>query len=184
MITHHDTQFVECRWWNDGVTVKTRHSTVVGLHYTGPRCHLTVVGLHDTGSRCSTPRWPCAKASASRGGDMRIDPLFSRSRHTSDFKTGKLVATLPGAWRDWVQSWRRSVSVQSQYTDTGWPGICILGEKVCLVFNCCRSTYTCLSKSVPEIALHVAVALSFQETATSTANSCVQRKNNLTVTLR
>ena len=33
MVTLHDTRFVECRWWNDGWTVKT----VVGLHDTGPR---------------------------------------------------------------------------------------------------------------------------------------------------
>ena len=36
MVTFHDTQFVECRWWNDGWTVKTRYLTVVGLHDTGP----------------------------------------------------------------------------------------------------------------------------------------------------
>ena len=38
MVTLHDTRFVECRWWNDGWTVKTRHLTVVGLHDTGPWC--------------------------------------------------------------------------------------------------------------------------------------------------
>ena len=32
MVTQHDTRFVECRWWNDGWTVKT----VVSLHDTGP----------------------------------------------------------------------------------------------------------------------------------------------------
>ena len=37
MVTLHDTRFVECRWWNDGWTVKTgRHLTVVGLRDTGP----------------------------------------------------------------------------------------------------------------------------------------------------
>ena len=37
MVTLHDTQFVECRWWNDAWTVKNcRHLTVVGLHDTGP----------------------------------------------------------------------------------------------------------------------------------------------------
>ena len=36
MVTLHDTVF-ECRWWNDGWIVKTRHWTVVGLHDTGPR---------------------------------------------------------------------------------------------------------------------------------------------------
>ena len=43
METLDDTRFVECRWWNDGWTVKT-----VAI--------LTVVGLHDTGSR------PCRSA--------------------------------------------------------------------------------------------------------------------------
>ena len=37
MVTLHDTRFVECLWWNDDWTVKTRHLTVVGLHDTGPR---------------------------------------------------------------------------------------------------------------------------------------------------
>ena len=38
MVTLHDTRFLECRWWNDGWTVKNcRHLTVVGLHDTGPR---------------------------------------------------------------------------------------------------------------------------------------------------
>ena len=37
MVTLHDTRFVECRWWNDGWTVKDcRHLTVVGLRDTGP----------------------------------------------------------------------------------------------------------------------------------------------------
>ena len=38
MVTLHDTWFVECRWQNDGWTVKTVVTlTVVGLHDTGPR---------------------------------------------------------------------------------------------------------------------------------------------------
>ena len=36
MVTHHDTRFVECRWWNDGLDFENcRHLTVVGLHDTG-----------------------------------------------------------------------------------------------------------------------------------------------------
>ena len=34
--TLHDTGFVECRWWNDGWTVKTGPLTVVSLHDTNP----------------------------------------------------------------------------------------------------------------------------------------------------
>ena len=37
MVTLHDTGFLECRWWNEGWTVKTRQLTVVGLHDTGVR---------------------------------------------------------------------------------------------------------------------------------------------------
>ena len=44
------------------------------------------------------------KASASRvadpGLDARLRRDFSGSSHTSDFKIGTPVATLPGAWRD------------------------------------------------------------------------------------
>ena len=39
---------------------------------------------------------------------------FSRSNHTSDFKTGVPVATLPGAW------------LYRICTGTGWPGISML----------------------------------------------------------
>ena len=50
MVTLHATRFVECRWWNDGWTVKTvvtwRSSTVVGLHDTDPS---------STGSRFRCP---------------------------------------------------------------------------------------------------------------------------------
>ena len=58
------------------------------------------------------------KASASRAEDpvfessLRRD--FSGSSHTSDFKIGTPVATLPGAWRDRV------------IAGTGWPDISIV----------------------------------------------------------
>ena len=48
------------------------------------------------------------KASASRAEDpafeSRLRRDFSESSHTCDFKTGTSVATLPGAWRYWVNA--------------------------------------------------------------------------------
>ena len=59
------------------------------------------------------------KASASRAEDAGFESLlrpdFSGSSHTSDFKIGPPVATLPGAWRHRVS------------TGTGRPGVSILG---------------------------------------------------------
>ena len=58
------------------------------------------------------------KASASRtedpGFESRLRGDYSGSSHTSDFKIGTLVATLPGAWRSRVS------------TGTGRPGVSIL----------------------------------------------------------
>ena len=58
------------------------------------------------------------KASASGaedpGFESRLRRNFSGSCHTSDFKTGTPVATMPGAWRDRVSA------------GTGWPGVSIL----------------------------------------------------------
>ena len=59
------------------------------------------------------------KASASRAAVLGLIPtfgvnLFSRSSHTSDIKTGNLVAVLLGVGRDGVSAW------------TGWPGVSIL----------------------------------------------------------
>ena len=58
------------------------------------------------------------KASASRekiaGSNPACAGIFSRSSHTSDFKIGTPVATLPGAWRYRVS------------TGTGRPGVSIL----------------------------------------------------------
>ena len=70
-------------------------------------------------SMAQLPRWPSGKASASRAEDpgfesrLRRD-FFSGSSHTSDFKIGTPVATLPGAWRDRVSA------------GTGRPGVSIL----------------------------------------------------------
>ena len=58
------------------------------------------------------------KASASRaedpGFESRLRGDSSGSSHTSDFKIGTPVATLPDAWRYWVSDC------------TGWPGVSIL----------------------------------------------------------
>ena len=48
------------------------------------------------------------------GFESRLQWDFSGSSHTSDLKTGTLVATLPGAWRYRVSS------------GTGRPGVSIL----------------------------------------------------------
>ena len=64
------------------------------------------------------PRWPSGKASVSRaegpGFESACGRIFSGSSHTSDFKIGTPVATLPGAWRYRVSA------------GTGWPGVSIL----------------------------------------------------------
>ena len=58
---------------------------------------------------CRPPRERKIPGSNPAGGGM-----FSGSSHTSDFKIGTPVATLPGAWRYRVN------------TGTGWPGVSIL----------------------------------------------------------
>ena len=71
MITLHDTGFVECRWWNDGWTVKT------------------VVTRRSSASMISAP-----------GFDSRFHrESFPRSSHTDDLKFGTPVATVSDAWR-------------------------------------------------------------------------------------
>ena len=54
MVTLYDTRFVECRWWNDGWTVKTRHLTVIGLYDTGPRGLLQFSRTYSSVSPIST----------------------------------------------------------------------------------------------------------------------------------
>ena len=49
-----------------------------------------------------------------RGSDPACDGIFSGSSHTSDFKIGTPLATLPGAWRYTVSA------------GTGRPGVSIL----------------------------------------------------------
>ena len=62
---------------------------------------------------------PVVKAYASRAEDSGFESRLRRgdffgSSHTSDFKIGTPVATLPGAWRYRVSA------------GTGWPGVSIL----------------------------------------------------------
>ena len=69
IVTCHDTGFVECRWWNEGWTVKT------------------VVTWRSSASMIPDPRLRFRLCLGS----------FSRSSHTSGLKIGDPVATLPGA---------------------------------------------------------------------------------------
>ena len=59
------------------------------------------------------------------GFESRLRLDFSGSSHTSDFKIGTPVATLPGAWHSRVSA------------GTGWPGVSILslGEVESLICN-------------------------------------------------
>ena len=63
------------------------------------------------------PHWPSGKASTSRAEDPGSNPacagIFSGSSHTSDFKIGTPVSTLPGAWCNRVSTGtgRPSVSI-------------------------------------------------------------------------
>ena len=70
------------------------------------------------------------KASASRAADQRFNSCFlqgdySGLSHTSDWKIGSPVATLPGVWRYRINA------------GTGWPGVSILwlGEVETLFCN-------------------------------------------------
>ena len=72
------------------------------------------------------------KASASGAEDLGLIPAFavgiiSRSSHTSDFKTGNPVATLPGARRYGVSG------------GAGWPRVTTLCVKESWIWNFCLS---------------------------------------------
>ena len=84
---------------------------------------------------------------------------FSGSSHTSDFKNGTPVATLPGAWRYRVS------------TGTGRPGDSILRlgkaeSVICNFYLSVAELKPVLSRSVPEILKHVAGTLIKQPTNT------------------
>ena len=103
MVTQHDTGFVECRWWNDGWTVKT------------------VVTWRSSASTIPAPGLDSRfrSGSVSRSSHTVLPP---QTRNASsprlpfnyDLKIGNPVVTLPDAWR-----YRVSVG-------TDWPGIRIM----------------------------------------------------------
>ena len=73
------------------------------------------------------------------GSNPACAEIYSGSSHTSDFKVGTPVATLPGAWRYRVSA------------GTGRPGVSILwlGEVERLICNFCLSVLTYLCPSLP-----------------------------------
>ena len=85
--------------------------------------------------------------------------IFPGSSHSSDLNIGTPLATLPGAWRCRVSA------------GTGWPGVSKLtgrdGKFDLQLLSQCGSTSNFLSRSVPEIHLHVAGTLSNQQTSSS-----------------
>ena len=76
------------------------------------------------------------KASASRAADPGFESIFSWASHTSDFKIGTPVATLPGFWRYRVSD------------GTGRPGVSILCPDEVNRFVC----NFCLSAAESKIA--------------------------------
>ena len=91
----------------DGGVCRRRHITGhVCVRQVGPLRSLT---FHIVRSL----RWPGGKVSASRAADLASihRRSFSRSSHTSDFKIGTPVATLPGAWRYWVSAGTDRLSI-------------------------------------------------------------------------
>ena len=62
------------------------------------------------------PRWPSGERKIP-GSNPTCAGIFSGSSHTSDFKIGTPVATLPGAWHYRGQRW--DWLARCQYTVTG-----------------------------------------------------------------
>ena len=136
MVTLHDTGFVECRWWNDGWTVKTVVTWLSSASMMlAPGLKSSLSFLQNSPSTKTLqlwqklpplppqsplpppppPRWP---ASTSGAEDPRFESHlrrdFSGSSHTSDLKIGTPVDTQPGAWHYRVSA------------GTGRPGVSIL----------------------------------------------------------
>ena len=65
-------------------------------------------------SAATSPHWPSGHPPRDPGFESRLRRDFSRSSHTSDFKIGAPVATLPGAWPCRVSA------------GTDWPGVNML----------------------------------------------------------
>ena len=77
--------------------------------------------------------------------------------HSSGFLARR--PALQGLCWDWF--------ARCQYTVTGWDGMFDLQ-----LLSQCGSTYTCLSRSVPEIHSHVAGTISNQQTTTAYWHTC------------
>ena len=95
------------------------------------------------------PWWPSGKAPAWRVGDMRIHPSLLWLGHASDLRhwyfgdyPARRLVWL-GQCLDWL-TW-------CQYTGTGWDSTFDLQ-----LLSQCGSMCNCVSRSVPEIHLHVA----------------------------
>ena len=84
--------FTPCQWYSLCI-----------IRGTEPVNHLVVLVVKASTSGAEGPEFESC---------LRQD--FSGSSHTSDFKIGTPVATLPGVWRFRVN------------TGTGWPGVSIL----------------------------------------------------------
>ena len=107
------------------------------------------------------PRWSSGKASAWREGDLGSIPAFavdfvSTSNHTSDFKIGTPVVTLPGAWHYWVSA------------GTDCPGVRMERESLIAVW---QHVQQC--RSVTPTHKHVAGTLRNQQTKTP----CIARRS-------
>ena len=110
MVTLHDTRFVECRWWNDGWTVKTVvtwRSSASMIPAPGLQCLLLCRDFQPDLQIFHLqwpPRWHRGKASASRAEDPGFESSLGRDFFEgqiirSDLKVDIPVSTLPGAWR-------------------------------------------------------------------------------------
>ena len=101
------------KWFNHSLNTNSQFSNDPYLHVL---CNRIVLSLHSV--ILNRLAGLVVKVSASRAQDPGSNPtcaeIFPGSSHTSDFKIGTPVATLPGAWRYRVS------------TGTGWPSVSIL----------------------------------------------------------
>ena len=151
MVTFHDTRFVECRWWNDGWTVKTvviwrsSASMIPAPGVAAVSSLIPPAKLWSPFPLLSSPPSPTLPLRHVGLVERRMprerpgfDSFFhcgsvSRSSHTSDANIGTPVAALPGAWRYRVSA------------GAGWPGVSILwlGEIETLICNFSLSVAAC-----------------------------------------